>query len=412
MKKPITKLLALLLCGALLCGMGGGFSASADTVEDLEDKLAELEDEAAEYRDKIDSTKDDLESAQEKKDYYDKQIETVNEQINLLEETIDELEDQIDEQNYSIRKAEEELAETNQAIEAEHKKLQERVRALAKTGNVTMLQMLLDTGSYTDYLLKSKAMSCIAESEQALMEEMEKELSGISDRKTELEAKKAALEEEKADVEALKEKSDAKKKELSSLCNERKKVLDKLESNLEYLKRQLKKIEQAEAEADARLEELLKTESTVSGEITIPFFWPTPSCTVITSVFGPRGQIGNLNTSSYHRGYDIARYGDAAGEKIYAAESGVVITAERHGSYGISVEIDHGYDAQGRRIVTRYAHMSKRYVSVGDKVTRGKTVLGLVGETGQAEGAHLHFETRVDGDAVDSIKKGYLVKPR
>ena len=56
--------------------------------------------------------------------------------------------------------------------------------------------------------------------------------------------------------------------------------------------------------------------------------------------------------------------------------------------------------------------MSKRYVSVGDKVTRGKTVLGLVGETGQASGAHLHFETRVDGEAVDSIKKGYLVKPR
>ena len=411
MKKRLHKLIALLLCGALLCGMGGGIAVSADTVEDLEAKLEDLEDEAAEYRDKIDNANDDLETAIANKEYYDKQIESVSEQITLLEETIDELDDQIDEQNYSIRKAEEELAVTNGALEEEHKKLQERVRALAKTGNVTMLQMLLDTGSYTDYLLKSKAMSCIAESEQELMDAMEQELSGINTRKEELEAQKAALEEEKAEVEALKKKSNAKKAELDSLCNERKKVLDKLESDLEYLKRQLKKIEQAEAEADARLQELLKQQSTVSGEVTLPFFWPTPTCTVITSVFGPRGQIGNLNTSSYHRGYDIARYGDAAGEKIYAAESGVVITAERHWSYGIYVEIDHGYDADGRRIVTRYAHMSKRYVSVGDKVTRGETVLGLVGETGQADGAHLHFETRVDGEAVDSIKKGYLVKP-
>lgn len=413
MKKPSIRLLSLLLCGALLCSMSGGLlSASADSVKDLEEKLEDLEQEAADYRDKIDDTKDDLESAQTKKEYYDKQIALVSEQITLLTESIDELNDKIDDQNDRIEEAEAQLAEQNEAIAAEYQRLQQRMRALAKTGNVTLLQMLLDTGSYTDYLLKSKAMSCIAESEQTLMAEMEQELSGISSRKEELETQKAALEEEKADVQALKKKSDAKKAELDSLCNERKALVDKLENDLDYLKAKLKKIEQAEAEADARLNELLKQESTVSGEVTLPFFWPTPTCTVITSVFGPRGQIGNLNTSSFHRGYDIARYGDAAGEKIYAAESGVVITAERHWSYGIYVEIDHGYDAKGRRIVTRYAHMSKRYVSVGDKVTRGKTVLGLVGETGQASGAHLHFETRVDGEAVDSIKKGYLVKPR
>ena len=410
MKKTGIRLAALLLCGALLCGAAGfGATAAADSVSDLEKKLQQLEKDAASYRGKINSSNKDLATAKANKEYYDKQIDAVGEQIDLLEDAIDALNDKIYAQNKRIDQTAQELADADTAHSEEYARLQQRMRALAKTGNVSTLQMLLDSGSYTDYLLRSKVMSCIAEKDQELIDEMEQELADISERKTTLENVTAELEKEKAETNALKKKSDAKKAELDSLCAERKKTIARLEQDVEYYQIKLKEAERAEQEVDNRLKDLLKQDSTVSGSITLPLFWPTPNLKSITSVFGPRGQIGNLNTSRFHRGYDIGGY-NAAGSKIYAAESGKVITSTYHWSFGNYVEVDHGYDGQGRRIVTRYAHMSKRKVSVGDTVTRGKTVLGLVGETGQAEGPHLHFEVRVNGEAVDSIKKGYLVK--
>ena len=61
-----------------------------------------------------------------------------------------------------------------------------------------------------------------------------------------------------------------------------------------------------------------------------------------------------------------------------------------------------------RRIVTLYAHNSRVYAKVGDKVVGGRTVISLAGDTGNVTGPHLHFEVRVDGTAVDPIANGYV----
>jgi murein DD-endopeptidase MepM/ murein hydrolase activator NlpD len=59
------------------------------------------------------------------------------------------------------------------------------------------------------------------------------------------------------------------------------------------------------------------------------------------------------------------------------------------------VEIEHG-----NGLTTRYAHMSRIYVSEGDQVTPGMEV-GAVGSTGRSTGPHLHYEVRKDGAALD-----------
>ena len=97
--------------------------------------------------------------------------------------------------------------------------------------------------------------------------------------------------------------------------------------------------------------------------------------------------------SSYHKGADIcAPYGTP----IYAADSGVVVTAGYHYSYGNYVIIDHG---NGWR--TLYGHMSSLGCSVGQAVQRGQ-VIGYVGSTGNSTGNHCHFEMYQNGTLVSA----------
>lgn len=86
------------------------------------------------------------------------------------------------------------------------------------------------------------------------------------------------------------------------------------------------------------------------------------------------------------------------GSPIRATAPGKVVTAEYSGGYGNMVEIEH---AGG--VTTRYAHMSAILVSEGQAVASG-TVVGRVGSTGRSTGPHLHYETRIDGDALDPTR--------
>jgi murein DD-endopeptidase MepM/ murein hydrolase activator NlpD len=95
---------------------------------------------------------------------------------------------------------------------------------------------------------------------------------------------------------------------------------------------------------------------------------------------------------SYHEGIDFA---GGAGSPILAAAGGIVVYAEYHSQYGNMVEIDHGNET-----ITRYAHASRLHVKVGDMVLRGAKIAD-VGSTGRSTGAHLHFEVRQRGVAVD-----------
>ena len=81
--------------------------------------------------------------------------------------------------------------------------------------------------------------------------------------------------------------------------------------------------------------------------------------------------------------------------KIQAANGGEVVTSTYSNAWGNYVVVNHGGGT-----ATLYAHMSKRLVSVGDKVSKGD-VLGEVGSTGYSTGNHLHFEIIKNGTSVD-----------
>ncbi len=93
-----------------------------------------------------------------------------------------------------------------------------------------------------------------------------------------------------------------------------------------------------------------------------------------------------------HGGIDFG-----GGGPIVAAQSGTVVFAGYHSSWGYYVKIDHGNGLQ-----TLYAHMvsGSLLVSPGQQVSQGQQI-GTMGTTGSSTGVHLHFEVYVNGSRVN-----------
>lgn len=113
-----------------------------------------------------------------------------------------------------------------------------------------------------------------------------------------------------------------------------------------------------------------------------------------SSGFGPR-KAPTKGASTYHKGQDWAT---PVGTAIYASSGGTVAKAGWGSGYGYVVYINH---TDGRQ--TRYAHLSKVLVKVGQTVKQGDKI-ALSGNTGISSGPHLHFEMLIDGKQVNPLK--------
>lgn len=112
-----------------------------------------------------------------------------------------------------------------------------------------------------------------------------------------------------------------------------------------------------------------------------------PTVGRFTSPFGPRW-------GRFHYGIDIA---NSVGTDIKAADGGIVTRAGSAGSYGNLIIIDHQNGTS-----TRYAHLSRIDVKVGQAVEQGQSIAKM-GNTGRSTGSHLHFEVRVGGVAQNPL---------
>jgi len=120
----------------------------------------------------------------------------------------------------------------------------------------------------------------------------------------------------------------------------------------------------------------------------IPFANPLKSAYRYTSGYGRRW--GRM-----HYGTDFAA---PHGTPIYASADGVVVHAGWASGYGRLVKIKHEFGYE-----TRFGHLSKIRVNVGQKVSRGERI-GDMGNTGRSTGTHLHYEIRINGNAINPMK--------
>ena len=126
----------------------------------------------------------------------------------------------------------------------------------------------------------------------------------------------------------------------------------------------------------------------------VPYRKPVIGEVEFTSGFGVRSDPF-LGRPAMHTGLDFRA---ASGDPVRVTANGKVVSAGWSGGYGRMVEVDHG-----NGLSTRYGHLSEIGVKIGEPVKIGQ-VIGLVGSTGRSTGPHLHYETRIDGEAVDPQK--------
>ncbi|MBX6426298.1 MAG: peptidoglycan DD-metalloendopeptidase family protein [Variibacter sp.] len=148
--------------------------------------------------------------------------------------------------------------------------------------------------------------------------------------------------------------------------------------------RQMRRVQIARANVE-RLSRVLQT---------VPVRKPLAGEIDTTSGFGIRLDPF-LRAPAMHTGLDFR---GAIGEPVRATAAGTVSSAGWNGGYGRMVEIDHS-----NGFSTRYGHLSEILVREGQSIKPGQ-VIGRVGSTGRSTGPHLHYETRVEGEAVDPQK--------
>jgi murein DD-endopeptidase MepM/ murein hydrolase activator NlpD len=126
----------------------------------------------------------------------------------------------------------------------------------------------------------------------------------------------------------------------------------------------------------------------------LPLVKPMSADAEITSEYGYRNDPFR-RVPAMHAGVDFR---GSWGSSVTATADGIVTGAGWDGAYGKRVEISHD-----NGVTTRYAHLSSVAVTIGQRVKRG-AVVGRIGSTGRSTGPHLHYETRVNGEAIDPVR--------
>jgi murein DD-endopeptidase MepM/ murein hydrolase activator NlpD len=155
-------------------------------------------------------------------------------------------------------------------------------------------------------------------------------------------------------------------------------------------------VERLQSEAMSREESLTELEKLLEAKKDIlthtPSVWPTLGW--LTSGFGYRSNPFT-GLSQMHEGVDVS---NRIGTPVVAPADGIITDSGNDLALGKALVISHGFG-----MTTRYGHLSKILVKVGQRVKRGE-VIGEVGMTGKTTGPHLHYEVRLNGIPVNPLK--------
>lgn len=377
------KIVSAILVFILLIGFGANVFASLQSEKnDLQNKI----DDAKEQKTKV-----KLEISKSLQD-----IEDLNDSIDDNQDKLDDLNNDLKNLSDEISQLKSELEEAEKQYDAQENLLKDRISAQYEAGDITYLDVLLNSKGFSDFLSNYFLVSEVLENDSELLTNIENKKTKIEKDKQSLEDKQKDLKTKKAEQEKiqvlLNNQKVQKQNKVSALSDEEKNLQKSIEEYTKEINRVEKQIRDAANNAGN------KYNGNISGSGVLA--WPLPSSygrSRITSYFGHREQPV-AGASTYHRAIDI---GVPIGTSVYAAADGYVVTTGYSSIRGNYIMVKHADN-----LYTFYQHLKSVAVSAGRNVSKGQTI-AYSGNTGIGSGPHLHFEVRTSpnyGSEVDPLK--------
>ncbi len=351
-----------------------------------------------------------IDEAQQKADALEQQKSTaeaeknsLNTQLNTILGEMEDAQTKLADKQTEIEEAEEALVQAKVEENTQYQSMKKRIKYMYENGNSQVIELLMESENIGEFLNKAEYISQISEYDRDMLDEFQAVVK-------EVEAEEATLQTEYEELEVLRDDLLVKQSNLESLLSEKNLQISDLEKQIgdnaallqdliaQAEAERLKQEQAAAAAAAAAQQAAQNSGNSGGGSSYVPpvidnvvsgngqFTNPCPAG-YVSSPFGYRDF-----DSSFHKGLDLAA---PEGTPTYAAADGVVLIAGWSDSAGNWIVIDHG-----NGFVGKYMHHSGLLVSAGQTVTKGQPI-GLVGNTGNSFGAHLHFQLELNGAPVD-----------
>lgn len=402
--RGILRIFCLVL--SLMLVFSSAFTAQAKTSS--QSKLDKINQNIKEAQKELDSLDDQVADKKAYSDALMKKIDLLQDKLDALESNRDDLQSEIDavqkridETQAEINKAEKEIEKKEREFDGVYEEYCQRLRAMYISGNVSMLEVLLESGDISSILTRAEMVKSVSEQDSATlddlmtkMEEINKEREELANNKIQLGKDKDSLNSRKQELQKSIDEYNSSKAELNAEVEECNAALASLDDKRSEVKETIDTNQEQKRQIEAEINNALSGSGSNkpgsgnynpgTGQLAYP-----------TSYRQISAGYPNYSNGSYHGGVD---WPCPTGTAVHASDSGVVVIAKKLTySYGQYILIDHG-----NGLSTLYAHNSSLVVGVGDKVSKGQ-IIAYSGESGNATGPHVHFEVRLNGTRVNPM---------
>lgn len=357
--------------------------AQRDELDRIRRERADLERQAREL-------KSTVHNLSEERSNLDRQADATARAVSTLDRQILSLADEESDATSNLVQAQDELA-VKRAI------LRYRVREIYKRGGMYSLEAMLSANSFGELLARYKYLHLVAVRDRTLV-------SRVAALRDQIGTQRQSLVKLRNDTEQSRQEKADEERRLRQLEQQRGRSLAQAESQQQQVEARLQQI----ARDETRLANVLASADEARRRAAAtPGAAPPAASTLRTSDLGKLDwpvdgtvlyrfgrQINPNNTTIRWNGIGI---GAPAGTSVKAINAGTVIYAERFGTYGLAVIVDHGGGDY-----SMYASLGQARVAKNAHVVKGQ-VVGTVGTSDPELGAHLHFEIRPNGRAVDPL---------
>lgn len=413
MKRTLALLLSLtLLFLSVVCVSPRLTTAKAATQAELQQQINELNGKISSNKEKLTELESQKKKNEEYLDTLENQIEAVQTKANTIESQIKVIDGEIAAFNKQLKKlgneiadTKEEIAENKNSIDSAKDELSSLLRSSYVNGDRSVMELFMGSHDLASLLTHLEWMKRTSENEKRVIDDFNAKIKKLRASQKKLQEKQTAVEEtkqksveKKTELKTKQDEYKATAKQLSSNKNKVQNLLDEIDQNSALYQGYIKKLQAQKAAADAEIDKIISARASTnqspapteeSIQTTASWAYPIARSSYISSGYGNRS--ASISGWAFHGGIDITG-GGFMGAAIYATRAGTVIAAN-YGTtgYGNYVIIDHGDG-----FTSLYGHCSSLAVSTGQSVSKGQHIANA-GESGNARGAHLHFEIRYNG---------------